>query len=101
MFHSSRVARPQDASKAVDLVSLLSSSARTYLDTYKQRLLRHVSEVADMEACLGAAGRHVIQFSSRDDLVKAGSVGFVEEATEHVGFFFCSLPSRLGLKVHH
>ena len=31
VFQSSRVARPQDSSKALDLVSLLSSSARLYV----------------------------------------------------------------------
>ena len=49
----SRVARPQDASKALYLVSLLSSSARSYLDTYEQRTFRPVAEVADMETRLG------------------------------------------------
>ena len=48
MSQSSRVARPQDASKALYLVSLLSSSALSYLGTYKQRMIRLVSEVADM-----------------------------------------------------
>ena len=46
VFQSSRVARPQDASEAANLVSLLSSSARSYLDTYEQRMLHPVSEVA-------------------------------------------------------
>ena len=50
MLHSSRVARPQDASKAPYLVSLLSSSARVDLD---------VSEVAAMENRLGTASRYV------------------------------------------
>ena len=59
VFQSSRVARPQDASKAIYFVSLLSSSARSYLDTCKQRMLRPVSEVADMEARVGTAGRYV------------------------------------------
>ena len=45
---SSRVARPQDASKALFLVSHLSSSAPSHLDTYK------LSEVADMETIFGA-----------------------------------------------
>ena len=97
VFQSSRVARPQDASKARHLGSLLSSSARTYLDASKQRMLRPVSEVADMETRLGPAGRHVdlvLQHSWRQhvgfvrDLVKAGSVAFVEDAVEHVGLFF-------------
>ena len=33
VFQPSRVARPQDASKAPCIVSLLSNSARSYLDT--------------------------------------------------------------------
>ena len=37
-FQSSRVALPQDASKAVYLVSLLSCSARSYLSTNRQRM---------------------------------------------------------------
>ena len=94
---SSRVARPQDASKAPKLVSLLSSSPRSYLDTCKQRMLRPVSEVADMVAGLGPARRYVdpvFQRSRRHyldftrDLVKAGSLGFVETASEHVDLFF-------------
>ena len=44
VFQSSRVARPQDASKAPYLGSLLSSSARSYMDAYKQRMLRPVPE---------------------------------------------------------
>ena len=58
-FQSSRVVRPQDASKAPKLVSLLSGSASSYLETYKQRTLRPVSEVADMETWLGPAGRYL------------------------------------------
>ena len=94
---SSRVARPQDASKALKLVSLLSSSARSYSDTHKQRMLRPVSEVADIETRLGPAGRFVdpiYQHSRRHhvglirDLEKAGSIGFFETAVEHVGPFF-------------
>ena len=90
VFRSSRVARPQDASKAPYLVSLLSSSARSYLDAHKQRMLRAVSEVAYMETRLGLAGRcvdPVFQPSRRHYLVKAGSVGFVEEAVEQGGPF--------------
>ena len=41
------------------LGSQLSSPARCYLDAYKQRVLRPVSEVADMETLLGPAGRYV------------------------------------------
>ena len=48
-----------DPSKALYLVSLLSSSARSYLDAYKQRVLRPDSEVADMEYRLGLASRYV------------------------------------------
>ena len=61
-------------------------------------MLRPVSEVADIEARLGLASRYfdpVFQNSrnhwggsSLGDLVKAGSVGFVEDAVEHVGLFF-------------
>ena len=60
-------------------------------------MLRLVSEVADMEIRLGPAGRHVdsdFQHSRRHhvdftrDTAKAGSVGFVEDAVEHVGLFF-------------
>ena len=57
-------------------MSLLSTSASFYLDTYKKRLLRSVSEVADMEARLGPAGRYVdpvFQDSRRH------SVGFVRD----------------------
>ena len=62
-----------------------------------QRMLRPDSEVADMEAPLGPAGRcvdPVFQHSRRHhvgfirDLVKAGSVGIVETAVEHAGLFF-------------
>ena len=58
---------------------------------------RPVSEVADMETRLGPSGRYVdsvFQHSRRHnvgfncDMVKAGSVGFVETAVEHVHFFF-------------
>ena len=44
------------ASKALYLVSLLSSSARSDLDTYKLRMRRPISKVADM---LGPAGQYV------------------------------------------
>ena len=59
VFQSSRVARPQDASKPPCLVSLLSRSARSHLDTCEQRMLRPVSEVADMETRLWLADRYV------------------------------------------
>ena len=100
MFQSSRVARHQDASKAPNLVSSLRSSARSYLDTCKQRMLRPGSEVADMETLVGPAGRYVepvFQHSGRHyvgfvrDLVKAGCVGFVETAVAHVGLFFFAM----------
>ena len=90
VFQSSRVARPLDASKAPHLMSLLCFSDRSYLDALKQCMLRHVSE-------LGLAGRYVdpvFQHSRRHyvgfvrDLVKVGSVAFVEDAVEHVGLFF-------------
>ena len=91
LFQSWRVARPQDASKAPKLVLLLSSSARSYLDVKKQRMVRPVSEVAGMETWLRPAGRYVdpvFQHSRRHvgfvrGLVKAGPVGFVETAVEH------------------
>ena len=97
VFQSSRVARPQDASKAHHLGSLRSSSARTNLDASKQRMLRPVSGVADMETRLGPTGRYVDLVFQHSwcqhvgfvrDLVKAGSVAFVEDAVEHVGLFF-------------
>ena len=101
-----RVARPQDASKAPCFVPLLSSSARSYLNTKKQRMLRTVSEVAFMETQLGPASRYVhpvFQHSRRHvvrfvrALVKAGSVSFAEDAVEDVGLFFLS-PRRLVLR---
>ena len=74
--------------KLLAFVSLLSGSARSHLDTYKQRLLRPVSEVPDVESLLGRAGRYVdpvFQHSRRHyvgfvlDLVVAGSIWFVED----------------------
>ena len=59
-------------------------------------MLHPVSEVAEMETRLGPTGRYVdpvFQDSRRHfagfvrDLVKAGSVRFVEAAVEHVGLF--------------
>ena len=64
VFQTSRVARPEDASKACGCLSLR-SSARLHFDTYEQRTLRPVSEVADMEAPLGPAGRNVESVSQR------------------------------------
>ena len=96
VFQSARVARPQDATKAPCLVSLLRSSARSYLGTCKQRVFRPVSEVPDMDTSLGLAGRcvdPVFQHSPRHNvgffqgLVKAGSIRFVEDAVEHVWLF--------------
>ena len=61
-----------------------------------QRTLRPFSEVADMETRLGPPGRYVdpVVWHSRRhfvgfirDPVKAGSVGFVETASD-VGLFF-------------
>ena len=57
VFQSSRVARPQDASKDLCFVSVLRSSARSSLDTGKQRMLRPVSEVVDMETPLKPPNR--------------------------------------------
>ena len=97
----SRVARPQDASKAPHLVSLLSSSARSCLDAYKQRMLRPASEVADMEPPLGLAGRHVdpvFQHSFVRDLVEAGSVGLLKMLLNTLVCF--PLPRRLELNGH-
>ena len=83
VFQSSRVAPPL-ASKAGYLGSLLRSSGRSYLDACKQRVLRPVSEVADIEARLEPAGRKVdpvFRHSLRHyvgfirDFVKAGSAG--------------------------
>ena len=69
--------------------------------------LRPVSGDADKGTQLGPAGRHVgpvFQHSrrhyvgfARDLLVKAGSVGFVEDAVGQVGLFF-SMPRRLVLR---
>ena len=87
LFQSWRVVRPQDASKAHALLSLLSSSACPDLDTNQQLLLRLVAKVADMEARLGLTGRYVdrsFQHNRRPDvgsicdLENAGSVGFVK-----------------------
>ena len=83
VFQSTRVAQPQDASRAPYHVSQRSSSARSYLDTYKQRMLRPASEVADMDTPVGTGSRYVdpvFQHSRRHDvgfvrdLVKGGSV---------------------------
>ena len=52
VFQPSRVTRPSYGSKAPNRVSLLNSSARSYLGTYEQRMLRPVSEVADMQTRL-------------------------------------------------
>ena len=96
VFQSSRVARPQESSKAPCMVSLLRRSPHSYLDAYKKRMLRPVAEVADMDTRLGAAVHHVdpvFQHRRRHCvgftrvLMKAGSVGFVETAVEHVGLF--------------
>ena len=77
-----------------DHVSLLSSSVCSYLDAYKQRMLRPVSglltwkndwdrPVVTLILFSGTALRHFVGFVR--DLVKAGSVWFVEAAVEHVG----------------
>ena len=94
IFRSSRVARPQDDSKALQPGSLLGISARSYFYAKKkQRVLRPVSEVADMETRLGLAARcvdpafqhsrpHCVGFVREQ--AETGSVGFVENAVEHV-----------------
>ena len=75
------------------------------MDTCKQRVLPLVSEVALMEARLGPVGRYGHPFFQHSqghfvgfirDLEKAGSVGFVRTAEEHVGLLesWCS-------EVHH
>ena len=60
-------------------------------------MLRLVLEVADIETRVGPAVRcvdPVVQDSQRHhvgfvrDLLNAGSVGFVEDAVEHIGLFF-------------
>ena len=59
-------------------------------------MFRPVSEVPDMDTSLRLAGRYVdpvFQHSPRHNvgffqgLVKAGSIGFVEDAVEHVWLF--------------
>ena len=69
-----------------------------HLDACKQRMLRLVSEVADMENWLGPARRKVdpvFQHRRRRnvgfvrDLVKAGFVGFVETAGTRWSFLRC------------
>ena len=87
VFQSSQFTRPQDASKAPHLGSLLSGSARFCLDAKKQRMLRPGSEVADMENLLGPTCRHVhpvFKHSQRH------YVGFVRDlvTVEHVRLFF-------------
>ena len=97
VFQSLRVARPQDASKAFYLGSSLSCATPSSLDVCKQRMLRPVSEVADMETWLGPAGRYVdavIWHSRRHyvvyirDMVRASPVVFVETAVETRWFLF-------------
>ena len=66
--------------------SLLSSTARSFLDAYKERVHRPVSEVADIETWLGLGGLYVdpvFQHSRRHYV--GSSVDFVEDALEHVG----------------
>ena len=52
VLQSSRVARPQDASKAICLGSLLSSSVRSVLDAFQQRALPPAI-VAHSKKCFG------------------------------------------------
>ena len=82
MFQSSRVARPQDASEALYLGSLLGSSGSSALscsDAYEQRVLRPVPEIADNPPASQCG------FGLRSG--QSWLVEFVEEAVEHVGFF--------------
>ena len=92
VFQSSRVALPQDAPKAPDLVSLLSSSARSFLDTQLQRMLglagRFVDSVFQHSWC------HYEGFIR--DLVKAGSAGLLNRLWNTLVSF--SLPRRLVLR---
>ena len=90
VFQSSRVARPQDASKAHNFLSLLTGSARLYLETCEQRVLRLVSEVADMEAQLGPAGRYVDPVSQRS---RRHYVGFVRDLEKAVLSLVCGSSS--------
>ena len=105
VFQSSRVARPQDASKAPGLVSLLSSSARFHLDAYKQRMLRPVSEVADMETAWDRPVPTLIQSSRTADVTtwtsfviwrKLGPSGLLKRLLNTL--VSSSLPRRLGLR---
>ena len=76
VFQSSRVARPQNASKGLYLMSVLSSSARSYLDAKMQRMRRPVSEFADMGTRMGPAGRdiHPVFQHSRRDFVGSSAI---------------------------
>ena len=92
VFQSSRVARPQDASNAPDLVSLL-SSAQSYVDALLQRMLRPDSEVADIEARLGPASRYVdpvFQYRRRHQYV-----GFIRDLVKAGWLRSSSLPRRM------
>ena len=87
---SSRVARAQDASKANDPLSLWSSSARLYLDTFYKRVcfalnLWLLTSSRYVNMIFKHIRRHNAGFIR--DLAKAGSVGFVETAVEQVGLF--------------
>ena len=84
---SSRVARPQDASNAPNLVSLLSSWARSYLGTCGQRMLRPVSGLLTRKPVGRYVGPVFQAAGFVRDLVKAGSFGFVEDAVKLVGLF--------------
>ena len=79
--------------------SLLSSSARSYLDVFQQRMLSPVSEAGRyVDPVFQHNRRHCAGFSR--NLVKAGSIGFVEDAVEHV-FFFFNAKMAGGSEVHH
>ena len=81
VFQSSRLARPQDASKAPNLV-IAEQLARSHFDvqTWLELANRYVDPVFQH------SWRHYVGFIR--NLVKDGSVRFVEDAVEHVGLFF-------------
>ena len=101
VFQSSRGARRlHDAPTALALLSLLSSSARSYLDTYQQGMLRTVAEVADTEARLRLAGCYIdsiFQYSRRRFLARlwSTSVSFAAKIVDvrASGRYLLDLPS--------
>ena len=68
--------------KPLNVCHFLIGSGRLYLDTYERRLLRPLSELADMEAQLGPIGRYVDPVG----LLKRLWVGFATVADRR-GFF--------------